>query len=55
MICPDKGNDLFLLGPGGNPEWRGGCWLWCSGPESAAGPSRQVVVTGRCQESNSEC
>jgi len=17
--------------PGGFPEWRGGCWLWCSG------------------------
>jgi len=22
-ICPDKGNDQFLLGPAAKPEWRG--------------------------------
>jgi len=40
--CPDKRNEWFLQSPGGFPEWRGGCWLWCSGSESAVRVSRQV-------------
>ena len=36
MMNSPKVVGLSLLNPGGNPRWRGGCWLWCKGSKSAA-------------------